>query len=198
MLVRYNATFPRANKSFQEPSLADIGNLNIKNCDFNKVLEMDMTPYVRHVLGLVKLKGNHKYCTVDIKTDNFRCGNYTCIPGWHCDTTIIPSHNNNPEVHHIFASGSALTEFINEPIDLDVPDDLKLDELFRLQVQIPEDVKIKTIKSCTWHEYGRLHFHRGPKVKHSERRLFIRVTESDIKLKPQKLKRFDTKYEYTI
>lgn len=144
-----------------------------KNAEFDLIYKKS-NHYIHYVLNNIKLRNKHKYVAVDVKVHDLKVGECPCIPGWHCDTTI-ELRDELPEVHHLFVTGEGcLTEFIDEPLSL------KHGSLYELQRQIRKDVKVKAIDSCTITTYGRFDFHRGPIAKINEKRLLVRVTETDI------------------
>ena len=50
--------------------------------------------------------GDRKYITVDVKKQDLKIGQYTCIPGYHRDSIADPS-----PLHHIIVFGHNRTEF---------------------------------------------------------------------------------------
>lgn len=175
-------------KSFNQPTNSDFPKETFKNAEINFVSK-HTTNYVREIINSVVLSNKRKYVVVDVKTHNIKPGYYPCLPGWHCDTVVDPRHDSEPEIHHLFVSGTAsLTEFIAHPVTLDLPEltggiimlqSGSLLKSFRKQLE-KINPKIVSIPSATLVAYGRYDFHRGSKGKFEEKRLLIRVTESDI------------------
>jgi hypothetical protein len=143
---------------------------------------------VRSIISSIKLCGAHNFVLVDVKTQEISKGKIPCIPGWHTDTIINPFHDSRPEVHHIFVTGYAsLTEFIDQPVTLEVCQNLEDPVMlanFRSQID-RIDPQVTKLNSCQLTTYGRFDFHRGSVGKYPERRLLIRVTESDV-VRPRK------------
>lgn len=180
--VWFNKTPLKYGEEFRQPDLEDFPELNFKNAHVNHVLE-NTTDYIRTVIKNIKLVGGRAHTIVDIKVHDIEPGKHPCLPGWHCDSVIDPSHPTEGEIHHIFVTGQAsLTEFIGEPICLCIDSRLQQQQLlnsFRNQI-CNINPRIIRIPSCTITTYGRLDFHRGSTGLFNEKRLLIRVTETDL------------------
>ena len=87
---------------------------------------------------------------IDVKVQNLRVGQYTCVAGWHRDTITDPRVR-----HHLFVLGANRTEFLGA------------------------DGVVFKIPEGEWHSYGH-DLHRGPRCLVSERRVLLRITESDV------------------
>jgi len=168
-----------------QPRLEDFPKLNYKYGHYNLVYK-NTTDYVRSILDSIKLVGDRNYIIVDIKGQNIIKNSYPCLEGWHTDTVINPNHKSRSEHHHIFVSGSAsLTEFIAEPIELEIVGNNDRQKLLNFRNQINhKQPKILKIPSCTIVSYGRWDFHRPSIGLFDEPRLLIRVTETDL-IRPQ-------------
>lgn len=176
----FNERPPTLGKKFNQPSINDFPELSFKNASLLHVLN-NTTAYVREVIQSIKLNNKHRYVVVDVKTHDIEVGKYPCIPGWHCDTVIDPKHPTKPDIHNIFVTGYAsLTEFIGEPITLTIDvDSNHLLSNFRKQID-NINPKVISLPSCQVAQYGRFDFHRGSLGKGSEKRLLIRVSETDV------------------
>lgn len=178
--------------SFEQPRPEDFPDKFFKNAAIEYVLR-NTTDYVRSVINSIQLQNQHRFVVVDVKVHDIEVNKYPCIPGWHCDTVIDPRHPTTPENHNIFVTGHAsLTEFIGQPITLML--DLQGNPLlssFRRQI---DDLKpaITKIPSCQVVKYGRYDFHRGSIGLANEKRLLIRVSETDITAPNNKLQQFGT------
>ena len=169
-------------KSFEQPKPEDFPSLCFKNSPLPYVRE-HTTLYVQKVLDAVPLTRKRRYLTVDVKVHDVELGRYTCIPGWHCDTVIDPYHQTPGEIHHIFVSGeAALTEFIAEPVSLTISEGLSGPPLLQtLQTQLQSlRFPIQKVPSCRIVTYGRWDFHRASIGLFPEKRLLIRVSETDV------------------
>jgi hypothetical protein len=135
------------------------------------------------VLDAIPLTRQRRYLAVDIKVHDVEPRRYTCIPGWHCDTVINPYHQTLGEIHHIFVSGgAALTEFIGEPVSLEILEGLSGPSLLQaLQKQLKDlQFSVQKVPSCQIVTYGRWDFHRASLGLYPEKRLLIRVSETDV------------------
>ncbi|MDF1665219.1 MAG: hypothetical protein P1V97_25880 [Planctomycetota bacterium] len=147
-----------------------------------------LTEYVREMIDKAPISGGFRHVLLDVKVHDLRPGQYPCLPGWHCDGFIDPRQESRGERHHLFVSGQgALTEFLDRKVELTVPPGLRGKALlhsFRKQLR-SLNWDAHSIPSCQWVQFGRRDFHRGPRAKRAERRLLIRITESDV-LRPNK------------
>jgi hypothetical protein len=169
-------------KSFPQPEENDFPEICFKYGDYDYVFQ-HTTPYVQRILDAAPVQGKHQYVVVDIKVANIQVGKPPCIPGWHCDTVVDPFHDSLPEVHHLFVTGNAsLTQFIGMPLNLEIPEGLQHQKLLaHLRKQIDRlTYPVVTIPSCQWATYGRYDFHRGNPGSYEEKRLLVRVTETDV------------------
>lgn len=191
----FNKTPPLEGRQFPQPLAEDFPREFWKNGDHDRVLK-GTTDYIRNIVSAVELVGNHSRVLIDIKVQDLKPGMPTCIPGWHCDSVVDVNHPSRPEVHHLFVTGfDALTQFIDEPIELNYPKDAPLSHL---QEQIKAiNPKSRTLQSATWTTYGRTDFHRGAITRKAHRRLLVRVTETDLilpSMKPRKITPLERKF----
>lgn len=181
----------------QPPSLCGSPNRQPQDVDFPLVgfkyacLEFArpyLTDYAREMIDHVPLSGGYRYVLLDLKVHDLLPGQYPCLPGWHCDGFVDPRQEGREERHHLFVTGQgALTEFLDREVELELPLKVRgkaLLQLFRKQLN-RKDWEPAPIPSCQWVRFGRRDFHRGPKAKKAERRLLMRITESDV-LRPNK------------
>lgn len=150
-----------------------------KNAPFNYVLYR-CGEYCKFVLATAYglLKREHKHILVDIKVHDLKPGEHPCLPGWHCDSVLDPEHDSRPENHIIFVTGhGCLTEFTTGEYELETT---KTDP--RSYNKQLSEIKptYSSVKSCTLTKYGRWNFHRGPAAKIAEKRLLIRISETDV------------------
>lgn len=180
----FNNTLPQLVNSFSQPKEEDLPPTQFKYADFDHAYR-NTTDYIRQILSAAPLKNKHRNLVVDIKVTQIKKGQPPCIPGWHCDTVVNPFHDSLPEFHHLFVTGHAsLTEFIAQPITLEVNSELKSDSQQLLQSFKEQITAIQVepykIPSATLVTYGRFHFHRGSIGLYDEKRLLVRVTETNI------------------
>jgi hypothetical protein len=140
------------------------------------------TPYVRQVLDRVQLEGERRFVIVDLRLSWIERGKRPGLLGWHMDTVSDPAHPTPPEVHHLFVTGTAsLTEFLAEPVRLDVPLGLSPRATMRaIDSMLEKEVATLRVPSCQIVTYGRFHLHRATPGLHEERRMLLRVTETDV------------------
>lgn len=150
--------------------IAPLEEVYIKNIPLNHIKRK--YPFTVPLINNCNIIGKHKKIMVDLKIKNYKSG-YTCIPGWHCDTTTDANHANLPEVHHILTCDLCPTEFLINPIE--IPYSTVLKE----QLKYITEEKIMIIPSWTWVSYGRTNFHRGPKVIKPGKRFLIRLSETN-------------------
>jgi hypothetical protein len=178
----FNAAPPQLGTEFSQPSEEDFPAIQFKYGGLQHVYK-NTTDYVRTVLDACPIKKQHKNIVVDVKVTQIRKGKTPCLPGWHCDTVIDPRNPTTPENHFLFVSGQAsLTEFIADPVELEIPDGLQHQAmLHKFRKQIANiDPSILKIPSCQIAGCSRFHFHRGSLGLFDEKRLLIRVTETDL------------------
>ena len=169
-------------KAFPQPEENDFPEVQFKYGGLRHV-HRNTTDYVRAVIDACPIKGQHKNVVVDVKITAIQKGKAPCLPRWHYDTVIDPRNSTTPENHFLFVSGQAsLTEFIAEAVKLEIPDGLLHQAmLHKFRQQIADiDPSIIKIPSCQIAGYGRFHFHRGSLGLFDEKRLFVRVTETDM------------------
>lgn len=183
-IFTFNKTIPQLGKTFPQPLSDDFPTIQFKYASFEHAYK-NTTDYVRDILTAAPVKNKHKHVVVDIKITDIEKNKPPCLPGWHCDTVIDPFNETQPENHYLFVSGQAsLTEFIGSPITLEVDAQLKQQKLlasFREQIDNIEHLVWK-MPSCQLGFYGRFHFHRGSIGLFDEKRLLVRITETDILL----------------
>jgi len=145
----------------------------------------------REALRAIQLKNNRKYVVVDVKIHMLMPGFLPAIPGWHTDGVPRPEkdkpnlklqEDKNDTIYHLLVTGEGcLTEFINDPIELEIPNE-PTSKLYKIVDEQIENLKIKSVisaPSCqvlTWDWWT---LHRGIQAKIHEWRYLIRVAETD-------------------
>lgn len=145
------------------------------------------TPYVAKLLALAPIVGDRRFVLVELRVADLAAGDAPGQATWHVDTVGEPWHASAPERHHLFVGGTAcLPEFLAGPLELDVPTNggayARMDAL---------DRQVRALRPSTRHapplrfvSYGRLNLHRARPALRAERRLLLRVTETDV-LRPR-------------
>ena len=147
----------------------------------------------REALQKIKLKNNRKYVVVDTKISMLMPQFIPAILGWHTDGVPRPQKDKpdirlqegaEGNIYHLIVTGEGcLTEFMNKPITLELPDEPTPDLYKTVDKQLEALPNIKdlvtTIPSCqvlTWDWWT---IHRAvPATKH-EWRFLIRVAETN-------------------
>ncbi len=147
----------------------------IKSRSYNYVC--DKLAWIIPLLETCQLQNLHKHILVDVKVRYIKTGEYSCIPGWHSDTTLNPFRSEKFENHHLFVVGDG-TEFLRNPTSTifnEWKDAKQINEI--VEMQTPSIWKCPSNK---WISYSRTHLHRGIRQVVSDWRLLVRVSETDI------------------
>lgn len=180
----FNPGLPQLGVELRAPRQAELEDVRcFKYADYDYAYANCENEYVRHVLDQIPILGGHKRVLIDIKVHDLEPGEIPCVPGWHLDGSINPKKlPKKPEILTLFVTGSsALTEFLAEPITLDVKDQWDFAVMSRYcSRQVPNDYPVWTMPSCTFGTYDDHYFHRGAVATKRERRLLVRTTETDI------------------
>lgn len=174
MFIRFNSKLPHITPV--TVSGKEMPDTNYKYAGFDYVYR-NTNDFVRSILDQAPIYGDHRYVLVDVKVQHLTPEKHSCIPGWHLDGPENPLHDSQPEIHHLFVTGGGSTEFIAEPVMLEVdPNDKQKDIVAR----IPDNVAIIEAEQNAFNTFTRFDFHRGILAKELLTRLLIRVTESDV------------------
>jgi hypothetical protein len=154
----------------------------------------------REALQAIELKNDRKHVVVDVKVHMLMPGMLPAIPGWHTDGVPRPQKDkpdlrlqegSNPTRYHLLVTGRhCLTEFIDNPITLDVPDEPNSDLYKTIDKRIEDSLKpyniddplqpvivsIPSARVLTWDWWT---LHRGIPATGHEWRYLIRVAETD-------------------
>lgn len=138
------------------------------------------TDLVRKVIDGAPITGRFKRILIDVKVQDLTPDIYSCIPGWHLDGAF-PVPGDEPDRHHLFVMNGPPTEFVGEPIELDVLVDARWREVDMryLVAQIPRDVKVAACVPNALNTFTSYDFHRGVKTTTPTRRLLVRLTETN-------------------
>lgn len=121
------------------------------------------------------LVGNHKNLVIDIKVHDLEPSLVPALPNWHIDSVNHPMDERREEVNHLIVFGRCLTSFLANDLEIDIPEDGRYTNF----TKECEGREVATIPHSRYVTYGRL-VHRASVSNVVERRLFIRVTETDI------------------
>lgn len=155
----------------------------------------------REALRAMNLRHDRKNIIVDTKIHMLIKGMCPAIPGWHTDGVPRspdkdPSGKDPPDTfaqegdtrfnrYHILVSGEGcLTQYINRPIQVPIPDQPSYDVYNLMSKSISGRVKedpslVMTIPSCQVVEFDWWDIHTGTIATKNEWRYLIRVCESD-------------------
>lgn len=164
------------------PGPADFPDLGFRGAPLATVRERT-TEWVRRALDALPIVGDRRHVLVELRVSTIRPGHTAGMSTWHMDTVPDPWHPSPPERHHLLVTGTAsLTEFLAGPLELRVAvDEPPYARMWDLDAQLralaPPTVRVPSCRATT---YGRLHLHRATPGTHEERRLLLRVTETDV------------------
>lgn len=144
----------------------------------------------RAALQVVELTNTRRYVVVDVKVHMLMPGMLPAIPGWHTDGVPRPTKDHpdlrlqegkNPTLYHMLVTGEGcLTEFITEPIELEIPDKPTSDLYKVIDAQLGDNPSnVIGAKSCQMVSWGWWTLHRGVPAKIHEWRYLIRIAETD-------------------
>lgn len=182
----------------EQPSLDTLkGTLGLWNASMEDAIKYG-GELTRAALSAMNIRNDRKHVIVDTKIHMLKPGMCPAIPGWHVDGTPrgeAPNytwHTGMPDLYaqeemraprfHLLVTGEGcLTDFINEPIALDMPN--KTGKMFKMMSEQLDEKKdslnIITAPSCQVVEFDWWDIHAGVSATKSEWRYLIRVTESD-------------------
>lgn len=133
------------------------------------------TDLVRRIIDHAPIVGGFRRVLIDVKVQDLTPDIYSCIPGWHLDGAF-PQEGVAPDRHHLFVMNGPLTEFIDEPLELEVSRPVDMPAILR---QIPHDVKVTTCAPNAINTFTSYDFHRGVVAAKPTRRLLVRLTETN-------------------
>lgn len=202
MKLLFNRTPPQLGKSIEQPGDELVKNtLALWNCSVEDAVKYggDLT---RAAVGAMDIRGDRKYTVVDTKIHMLMPGFYPAIPGWHTDgvprdAERNPAHKGDPDIlaqedlsirphrFHLLVTGNGcLTEFMHDPLTLDVPDRPSTALYKTVTEQVDAHVKAAPLSaipcnSCQVTTWDWWNLHRGVAATKHEWRFLIRVTETD-------------------
>jgi hypothetical protein len=143
----------------------------------------------RAALSSMRIRGDKKYVIVDTKVHMLMPGMWPAIPGWHTDGVPRPDGKpdiwaqeemESPRFHLLVTGEGCLTDFCNEPLDLEVPAEPTSDLYADISKQMNELAPSTwRIPSCRAVEWGWWDLHTAIRATKREWRFLIRVTETN-------------------
>lgn len=196
--VVFNARPLRLGATLPPPGPGDIPAFTLRGASLERARER-VGQYVLRILDAAPLglDGPRRFTLVEVRVDDIVPGRSPAMGTWHIDTVPDPRHASAPEVHHLFVTGGAsLTQFLAGPTELEVDGD-DGDErggayarMAALDAQVRAlDPPALRVPSCRIVTYGRLDLHRATRGLYAERRLLVRVTETDVQRPAERLVR---------
>lgn len=156
---------------------------------------------VREAIHACDIRNDRKYVVVDVKVHMLMPGFMPAIPGWHTDgapriptSELAPGQKAPPDIlkqeelrdvhYHLLITGEGcLTEFIDRPVVLNVPDRpspaLYSDLTRQVQANLNKEYFAQAVPSCVWTQWDWWDLHRGIEAKYHEWRLLVRIAETD-------------------
>jgi len=164
-------------KRFNQPGSADFPSVCFKNQEYRHAIE-ETSEYCKNVLSVMLMSCSNlkRYQYVDIKVHDLKDGQQTANGLWHLDSSLNPVKEYE---NFLFVSGNlALTEFVNNELSIPLQEDSKSFSRF-INTKKLDIIRIKT---CTITKYDGTNVHRGPKSTGKEKRLLIRLINTDNRL----------------
>lgn len=157
----------------------------------------------RAAISAINIRGDRKYVVVDVKVHMLMPGFAPAILGYHTDGVPRgpernPASKHDPDIlaqedptlrsprYHLLVTGTGcLTKFVQNPIELEVPDEPD-PSLYKLITQQVRRINPHTVSipSCQVVEWDWWNIHTGVLAQKHEWRYLIRVTETDF-IQPQ-------------
>lgn len=154
-------------------------NWYIKNWHWQDVTRTyRLNPYVWDVLHTMyaNCPRKYKYLFIDIKVQDLLVGRNTANGHWHLDSSLIP----DVEYHNqIFVTGVNRTEFITTPLEIPV---VNTSKEFNNYINQYQGLDVVRVPESTIVVYNGRNVHRGVPVIRNERRLLIRMVNTDKQL----------------
>ena len=167
-------------ESFSAPDIGDFSAFNCKNNHYEKVIGY-VNSYCSQVLESMMGSIVHlfKYQYIDIKVHNLKLGENPANGLWHLDSSLNPLDEYD---NYLFVSGSHnTTEFITNKIE--ICEHISAKE-FSDDIQGRSMLHIEKIRPNTIVKYSGNNVHRSPFCEIPEKRMLIRLVNTD-KILPQ-------------
>jgi hypothetical protein len=155
----------------------------------------------RQALRAMNIRHDRKNIIVDTKIHMLMKGMSPAIPGWHVDGAPRDNNKNpngsgkpdtfaqegdpRPNRYHILVTGTGcLTQFINQPVSIDIPTEPSYEVYSMMSRQVHQMVQIQpalimSVPTCQVMEFDWYSIHTGVVASKNEWRYLIRVAESD-------------------
>lgn len=165
-----------------QPTDQDFNCDNFKNIEYRHLSRINISKYCKNILDImyscIAKPLNHQY--VFIKIQDLKIGSQTSGTGhWHLDSSLNPvDHYEN----YIFTTGYYNnTEFFKTPM---IVTHAKSSSDFNKQVRTVYDKQKNSfiLKPFTIYRYGGSNVHRGRLVTEPEKRILIRLSNTNVKL----------------
>ncbi len=175
--------------------------LGLWNCSVEDAIKYG-GEVTRAALGAFDIQNDRKYVVVDTKIHMLMPGFMPALPGWHTDgvprgSDCNPASKGLPDMwaqldgglrsshYHLLVTGvGCLTEFIKDPLYLEVPQEPSADLYKSISHQVKEELEAGRAKkfpvpwatATTWDWWN---LHTATVARNHEWRFLIRVTETD-------------------
>jgi len=144
---------------------------------------------VRDLLDVLPPPRTGYWYIVDSKVHMLKPGWYPGIPGWHLDfapgwETHINWNMIDPYERHwcLVSHDVSLTEYLSDPIRLNVPDVRQLNGYLSRQVAaLGETVRMERVRPMVVYEFGQMDLHRVKPALGAGWRLFVRVSQTKLR-----------------
>lgn len=178
MRLTFNHTPPGALALGFQPDVADMfPEDDWKYADVHHV-HSRTNDLVRAIIDRAPLKGGFRRTLIDVKVQDLTPDIWSCVPGWHIDGQV-PNGEDQPDVHHLCVLNGPQTEFVAEPVQINLgtmPDFFKMADL---AAKVPANVKVAAAREGFITTFTSYDFHRGVKAAAPTRRLLVRLTETN-------------------
>lgn len=185
-------------KTISPPTTLDIkSSVGLWNASLEDALRYggDLT---RAALGAITLRHDRQYIVVDVKVHMLMPRFMPAIPSFHTDGVprgkdLNPASKGDPDIlaqenpslrsprYHLLVTGEGcLTQFVDEPIALEVPDSPTPDLYTLVNRQVKEkQPRLVSVPSCQVVEWDWWNLHSAVPASKHEWRYLVRVTETD-------------------
>jgi len=168
--------------TLKQPNFDEYPEDTFKNVEYKNLKNRDISPYCRNVIDVMYSYVNSpkRYIYVFIQVQDLEVGKNTSGTGhWHLDSSLNPdcAYEN-----YIFITGfHNATEFFKTPIEIETATS---SAHFNQQIEAQYDKErdSQLLEPATIYAYNGSNVHRGRTVKVAERRMLIRVSNTDKKL----------------
>jgi hypothetical protein len=168
--------------TLKQPNIDEYPEDTFKNVEYKNLRNRNISPYCRNVIDIMYsyVNSHKRYIYVFIQVQDLEVGNNTSGTGhWHLDSDL-----NAGELYenYIFITGfHNTTEFFKTPIEIDsATSSSHFNEQIEKQYYKERDSQL--LEPTTIYKYNGSNVHRGRVVKVAERRMLIRMSNTDKRL----------------